>query len=444
MKRWRLCPLRRGGVSLRAALWLMGLFAVAVALALFAGNDPGTVTLYWPPHRVDISLNLFLLLMALVFVALHFALRTLSAFFGIPQQARRWRLQQRERAIQAALLDSFSHLLGGRYIRARKAAELVASLEEAVARSGETLSYAERLRTLSHLLAAESAHALQDRNLREKHFLLALEHSQARDALEMRDGVQLRAARWALDDRDAAKSMEWLDLMHQGASRRTIALRLRFKAARMAGRPLQALEMARQLTKHRAFSEVAGKSIVRGLAMEHLDGAHDPVQLQRAWDALEPAEREMPDVAMQAAQRLLDQQGDAATSRQWLLPVWSRMQEQPEALSLAQKVRLVRTLESGFGAAGQAPEGQWLARIEAAQIANPRDAALQYLAGVVCMRLSLWGKAQQMLKQSLAMLQDAGLKRDAWRAIAAMAEQRQDTAAATEAYRQALVEAARS
>jgi HemY protein len=82
-----------------------------------------------------------------------------------------------------------------------------------------------------------------------------------------------------------------------------------------------------------------------------------------------------------------------------------------------------------------------LARIETAQMANPRDAALQYLAGVVCMRMRLWGKAQQMLKQSLALLQDAGLKRDAWRALAFMAEQRQDAAAATEAYRQALVEA---
>lgn len=426
---------------MRAALWLMGLFAVAVAVALFAGNDPGTVTLYWPPHRVDVSLNLFLLVMGLVFVALHLALRTLSAFFGIPQQARRWRLQQRERAIQAAFLDAYAHLLGGRYIRARKAAELVVSLEAAVARSGESLAYAERLRTLSHLLAAESAHALQDRTLREKHFQLALDHAQARDAQDMRDGVQLRAARWALDDRDATKSMEWLDLMPQGASRRTIALRLRFKAARMGSRPLQALEMARLLTKHRAFTEVAGRSIARGLAIEHLNGAHDPVQLQRAWDSLEPAEREMPDVAMQAAQRLLEQEGDAATSRQWLQPVWNRMQEQSDSLSLGQKVRLVRILESGFGSNGQTPDAQWLARIETAQMANPRDAALQYLAGVVCMRMRLWGKAQQMLKQSLALLQDAGLKRDAWRALAFMAEQRQDAAAATEAYRQALVEA---
>jgi HemY protein len=426
---------------MRVALWLMGLFAVAVAVALFAGNDPGTVTLYWPPHRVDVSLNLFLLGLVLVFVTLHVALRTLAAFFGIPKQARRWRLQQRERAIQAALLDSFSHLMGGRYIRARKSAELVVSLEAAVARSGETLAYAERLRTLSHLLAAESAHSLQDRKLREKHFRLALDHAQAREAQEMRDGVQLRAARWALDDRDASKSMEWLDLMPQGASRRTVALRLRFKAARMAVRPLQALEMARLLTKHRAFTEVAGKSIARGLAIEHLNSAHDPVQLERAWEGLEYAEREMPDVALQAAQRLLDQDGDAATARQWLLPVWHLLQEQPEALSLGQKVRLVRTLEDGFGPNGQAPDAQWLARIESAQISHPRDAALQYLAGVVCMRLSLWGKAQQMLKQSLALLQDAGLKRDAWRALAQMAEQRQDSTAATQAYRQALEEA---
>jgi HemY protein len=427
---------------MRATLWLVGLIAIAVALALFAGHDPGTVTLFWPPHRVDVSLNLFLLAIALVFITLHFALRTLTAFFGIPQQARRWRLQQRERAVLAALLDSLSHLMGGRFIRARKAAELVVSLEDAVARSGEKLAYAERLRALSHLLAAESAHALQDRTLREKHFRQALDHAAARDAQEARDGVQLRAARWALDDRDAAKSMEWLDLMPQGASRRTIALRLRFKAARMAKRPFQALEVARLLTKHRAFSPLAGQSIARGLAIELIDGSHDPVQLQRAWDSLESAEREMPDVAMQAAQRLLQQDGDAGIAQQWLLPVWTAWVAQADALNAGQRVRLVRILETCFGADGQAPDAQWLARIEAAQIANPRDSALQYLAGVVCMRLRLWGKAQQLLKQSLALLQDHGLKRDAWRALAEMAEQRQDVAAATEAYRQALKESA--
>ena len=42
-----------------------------------------------------------------------------------------------------------------------------------------------------------------------------------------------------------------------------------------------------------------------------------------------------------------------------------------------------------------------------------------------------------MLKQSLLSLQDADLKRDAWRALAVLAEQRQDANAAAQALREA-------
>ena len=121
---------------MRAALWLVGLFAVAAAAALFAGGNPGTLTLFWPPYRIDMSLNLFLFLLAGGMLVLHLALRAVSAMLSIPKQAQRWRLQQRERAIQSALLESLSHLFGGRFIRARKAAELVVSLEATVAGNG--------------------------------------------------------------------------------------------------------------------------------------------------------------------------------------------------------------------------------------------------------------------------------------------------------------------
>ena len=428
---------------MRAAIWLMGLFAVAVASALFASSDPGTVTLFWPPYRVDLSLNLVLVMLLLFFVVLHLALRTASTMFGIPQKARAWRLQQKERAIYAALLDSMAHLVGGRFIRARKAAELVVSLEDSMQRNQESLPNAVSLRALSHLLAAESAHALQDRVVRDTHLEAALQQTRLREAAEIRDGVQLRGARWAFDDRDAAKSEDWLDQLSTGAARRTVALRLRFKVARLSGNALQALELARLLTKHRAFSEAAGKSIARGLAIEYLNSSHDAVQLQDAWEQLDVAERLNPDVAMEAAQRLLTLGGQPALSRQWLLPVWDAMVSRGDTFAISQKVRLVRILEAGFGAEGEAPDTQWLTRIEAAQMANPRDAVLQYLAGMVCVRLNLWGKAQQLLKQSVSMLQDPALKRDAWRALGAIAEQRHDDDAASHAFRQALTEAAR-
>lgn len=422
---------------MRVALWLTALFAIAVASALFAGNNLASVTLFWPPHRVDLSLNLFLLLLAGSFVTLHLAMRALSALMSIPHEARRWRLQQSERAMHTALLEALAHLVSGRFIRARKAAELVISLEESVQRRGERLNYGARLRTLSHLLAAESAHALQNRGVRDEHFQKALQEAASREAQEAREGVQLRGARWALDDRDAPKAMEWLDQLPQGAARRTVALRMRFRAARQGGQLLVALETARLLTKHRAFSEAAGKSIARGLAIELIRSAHDGVQVQRAWDALDTVEQRIPEVAFEAAERLLTHGGDVALSRQWVLPVWEAMVQSHDALSLVQRVRLARVLERGFAVTGGELDTAWLTRIETAQMGNPRDAVLQYLAGVVCMRLRLWGKAQQLLKQSLSLLHDAELRRDTWLALAQMAEQRQDAQAAAQAYQEA-------
>ncbi|MDO5087735.1 MAG: hypothetical protein Q4D74_09040, partial [Comamonadaceae bacterium] len=49
----------------------------------------------------------------------------------------------------------------------------------------------------------------------------------------------------------------------------------------------------------------------------------------------------------------------------------------------------------------------------------------------------LWGKAQLLLTQAARSLQDADLRRRAWSALATLAEQRGDEAAALQAWRQA-------
>jgi HemY protein len=129
----------------RAALWLLALFGIAVAVALFAGNNQGSVTLFWPPYRIDVSLNLVLLLLLAAFLFLHAALGALAALFDLPRQALRWRTQQKERSMHAALLDALSHMLGGRFIRARKAAEAVLQQEATLTASGHKPSNAGQL-----------------------------------------------------------------------------------------------------------------------------------------------------------------------------------------------------------------------------------------------------------------------------------------------------------
>lgn len=425
---------------MRIALWLISLFAVAVAGALLAGSNTGTVTLFWPPYRIDVSLNLVLLVLVLVLVVAHFAQRALSAMLALPPQAKRWRLLQKERAAYGALLDASANFMAGRFLRARKAAEGVIERENALALAGSTLEYAPSLKALAHVMVAEAAHALQDKNTRQAHLQSALHQAeQATTTVRqtLKEGSLLRAARWSLDDRDAQASLQWLDQLPQGVARRTAAMRLRLKASRLANQPAQALETALLLAKHRAFSPVAAQSIVRGLVSDLLAHTHETDQLQNVWLSLAADQRQMPELAVQAAQRWLNLQGDASVARSWLLPIWDRFLKSPSSLSAAQKMHLVRVLDQSLGQ-GEAPaEREWLARIESAQLAQPQDAALLYLAGMACMKRQLWGKAQALLSQATKQLDDAGLRRQAWSALAQLAEQRDDAVAAASAWKRA-------
>lgn len=423
---------------MRVALWFLGLFGVAAALALFVSTNTGTITVYWPPHRVDLSLNMVVLLLGLLFVLMHLALQALSALFALPGQARLWRLRHQERVMYAALLEALSHLVAGRFLRARKAAQTVLAREATMTQSGEVWPEATRLRVLANLLAAESSQSLQDTQARELHFQQALSQASAGDASGTRDGLLLRAVHWSLEDHDAGAALNWLDQLPSGVARRTVALRLRLKVARMAGKTGLALETARLLAKHRAFSQASAQGLLRSLAQEWLQSAFDLEQLQTVWLQLEENEQNLPEVACAAAGRWLRLGGPAPMAFEWLMPVWQRMISLPESLLPDQKIMLVRVMENGFSATDDAIDTQWLSRIEQAQKNDPGDAVLQYLAGVACLHLQLWGKAHQLIRLALPRLQDVGLETRAWQMLAELAQRQGDEAQAAAAWRSAV------
>jgi HemY protein len=297
------------------------------------------------------------------------------------------------------------------------------------------------LRTLAHIMAAESAHALQDRAVRETHWqaaLLAAKEGDPFESLTLNEGIQLRSARWLLDDRDAPASLALLQSLPPAAARRTVAMRLQLKAARLAGQPEQALDTAVLLAKHRAFTPAAADSLVRGLVLTWLSHAHDADAVQRLWRKLSLSYRAMPDLAAQAALRFLFLGGSGATARQWLEPLWAPLQSQKASpWTPDQLASMVQALEASWADDQSNDALPWLARIEAAQRAQPQDPLWQYLAGMLCMRRQLWGKAQGLLSQSVKGLQAPALKRKAWCALAELAEQRQDLSAASAAWKQA-------
>lgn len=426
---------------MRAALWLIGLFALAVAGAWMADHNEGVVALFLHPYRIDVSLNLFLLALTLLLVVLLLAQKAMSALLSLPRQARRWRLQQKERAAHAALLDAYAQFMAGRYLRSRKSAELVLDRELALREAADQpLAHAVALRTVAHVVAAESAHALQDKDLRDQHLVLAHRQAEQAGAGErqlLAEGLKLRAARWLLDDRDAQASLEQLAQLPAAVSRRTVAMRIQLKAARLAGQTARALETALLLAKHRAFSPMAAQSLVRSLVMELIARTHDGAALEKLWHGLPPVQRSLPEVAAQAATRWLQLGGDPQRARAWLLPVWEAMRSGALEPGLLEKQKLVQALEQSMSDVPSPDTRTWLARIESAQQSWPQDAHLQYLAGMVYLRHQLWGKAQSLLSQAVRSLPDAGLQRCAWTALAELAEQRQDEQAALQAWKQA-------
>lgn len=401
---------------MRGVIWLVLLFVAAVVAATTLGRNDGLVSLYWNGWRLDVSLNLFVIVLVLSCLALLFAMRALQSLASLPVRAREWRVRRREQAAQGALREALAEYFGARYSRAGRAAARAVAIHDATPELVGDM----QTRKLAHLLWGASLHRVQDRPQRDRQLgqLRRLRKRQRGGD----DGVILMATEWALDDRDAARALALLAELAPGVSRRTQALRLKLQAQRLAGQPDEALRTARLLAKHQAFSPVAAQSLLRALAGESLAAARDMGQLQRAWQALDSADRADALIAARAA-------GCAARldatefGRDCLLDAWQRLAELGRDECDAVALALIDNL-SGLPA-------EWLQRIEAAERALPGDAVVQAAVGSAYAERQLWGKARAPLERAAASTVLAGAtRRGAWRRLAALARAEGDEARA--------------
>ncbi|MFN0186609.1 MAG: heme biosynthesis HemY N-terminal domain-containing protein [Aquabacterium sp.] len=399
---------------MRGIVWLLLLFAIAVVAALTLGDNDGLASLYWGGWRVDMSMNLFLFgAVFLAFIGFG-AWQGVQALLTLPQQARQWRLLKRERAAQAALREALAERLAGRWTRAHRAALRALALHD----GSEGLPPDPAFDLLALIVAAGSLHHLQDRAGRDELQQRLLQLARRGSAGAADDAARLISAEWALDDADAARAESLLAELPPGVARRTQSLRLKLRAARLARRPREALQIARLLAKHGAFTPAAAQALLRSLAIEVIDGVHDVEQLRRAWQTLEGADRADPFVAARAARRaaLLDAHADA---RLWLRPHWQRL----DAASAEARHELALALAE----ATPGIDADWLPLVEQAQRGHAAQPAVQLAAGAAFAARGLWGKARLPLEgaaraDNLA----AASRRQAWQALALIARHEGD------------------
>lgn len=427
---------------MRRVLTLLLLATLAVVLALIVGDNPASVTLFWYPWRIDASFNLVLALLVALFVLLYFLLRGSALLRALPEQARRWRGQQLERASHEAVTSALVHLMAGRFVRAQQAAR------EALDRLGQAdvdaQPHGERLRAVAHLLLAESAHSIGDVTTRNQHLDTCLSLAPRAGGAEMREGALLRAVRWALEDGDGREAERRLGELPQGVARRIQSQRLRLRAARMVGDTRGALDVARLLVKYRAYQGETATSVVRSLVRDAQREARDLHQLTEVWRALPAEERRHPGTALEMVERwtqlapghdaepestATEDTASTRALREAMVAAWDGWTQWDEG----RRVRLARVLEAQQKLLGE----DWLNRVEQRQREQPGDPILQYLAGRAFLQRALWGKAALLLGQACRGLGDAELLRKAWVGVAQLAEERGDAEAALQAWKRA-------
>jgi len=108
---------------MRAVLWLLALFAAAVALTLAARLDQGYVIVVYPPWRLELSFILALLLLAGLLLLAYAALRLGFIALNLSGDLRAWREKKRRDQADTLLLDALRAHLDGDADKARRLAE---------------------------------------------------------------------------------------------------------------------------------------------------------------------------------------------------------------------------------------------------------------------------------------------------------------------------------
>ncbi len=359
-------------MTTRFILWLVGLFAAAIGLAVLARFNPGNVVLFYPPYRIDVSLNFFVVMLVLGFVLLLLIVNTIRATMALPRRVEEYRAMRQLRESGRALQEALRAYLEGRYGRVEKSARrAVASAEHA---------------GLAALLGARAAQRLHEPERRDQWLAIAADDKSARTA-RLVSTVELLSE----DNKDVDAALAALQEMNANGIRHAQALRLALKVNQNSRNWPEVLRVVRLLDKHDALHPALSRRL-RDMAYEALlpQAAEDAESLKKLWSTIPSADRLSPTVATLAANGFVrhGRQQEAADILE-------------RALAAQWEPRLLRAYRQCA-----APEGSatLLAQIERGEQwlrERPNDAELSLLLGALCQKQKLWGKAQRHLEQAV-------------------------------------------
>ena len=391
---------------MRFFLWLLTLFAAAIGLAVLARFNPGNVVFFYPPYRVDLSLNFFIITMVVLFALMFVIISTVRTTLAMPRRVEQYRATRQLRESGRALQEALKAYLEGRFGRAEK--------------SATRASLAPEYAGLAALIGARSAHRLQQNRRRDEWLTAAGDYSALRTARLMTT-VELLAE----DNRQIDEALAAISELNSHGIKHAQALRLALRVQQSARNWPELLRLVRLLDKHNALHPTLSRRL-RDMSYEALlpKAAEDMESLKKLWAAVPAADRLSAGVAAVAANAFMKvgRQQEAADIIE-------------KALAVQWDARLLRAYRNCA-----APEGSatLLAQIENGEHwarERPNDPELLLVLGALCLKQKLWGKAQRHLEEAMAGTAERGIAQEAHLRLAQMHEALNQPEAAAVHYR---------
>ena len=354
---------------MRVLIWILLILALAIGVSLLVGNNEGYVLIVRPPYRLELSLNLLLILVVLAFASLHLLLRFIHYARDLPANVRAYKENRRIRLGHASLLEALHALSQGRYQIAQKSASKALDL-------GEDPS-------LTALIAARASHKLKQKGQRD--YYLAEAERLAPDAEVARLLLQ---AELLLDDRLYSQALDVLQQIEKIEHRFIPALRLELKVQLRLNNWEQVLVLLQQLEKHDGMESWQAREI-RLQAHQHLieRHGHNLNTLMNYWKRVPAEDKLNTRIAKLAADAFI--RLNAGNQAQ-------------EVLEMSLTREWDSELAAKLGDCASANPQKQLQQAEHWLLSHEQDAKLLLALGKMCMRLELWGKAQSYLEASIS------------------------------------------
>ena len=354
---------------MRALIWIIAIFAIAVGVAMLADANEGYMLVVFPPWRAQVSLNLVIVALIVGFIALYLLIRLISKTVNLPGRVGVFRARRRQDKAYNALLESVKAMFEGRFTDSMKQARIA--------------YHAGDSSPVAALLAARAAHALKD----DAHYREWM--ARAAGSGSGRIAGLLTEAELAIDDGRIEEAGRSLEALKDNSHRSSSALRLSMDVARSEGRWEVVCDNVAQLQANKAIAPVEANKLLREAHLGKLRSLTDQPEAQLAyWRSLDKHALADADLVAGAIP-LLAAAGQAAVARKVVERV----------LDTAWETRLARLYVLCSGKDDEASDA--LVRAERWLASHPDDAGLLYSLGRQCMSAQIWGKAQSYLERSL-------------------------------------------